>query len=106
MKCSKCSKIIDADSHYCDKCGFAVSQPTIGKVVENKSSFVEVLQPLNHQELALTKMILDRESIHYYVNNELGSRWVSAFFSFVGAGAMRVFVQADKAGKAKDILNK
>ena len=105
MECAKCLNKIDSDSLYCDHCGAVVGEPAKAEA-EAELSFVEIWQPSNQQELILLKMIFDRESINYYVNNELGSRLMGAgsFFTPMGAGAMRVFVQSDQAEDARKIL--
>jgi hypothetical protein len=68
---------------------------------ERKPAFVAVYRPADHFKVAMVKMVLDREGVNYYIENELAS--LSALPIPV-AFQPRVMVQADRADECKRLL--
>jgi hypothetical protein len=65
---------------------------------EKQPAFVAVYQPADQSKLAMAEMILEREGVNYYVENE-----------FTALGGLpgfqeRVMVQADRADECKRLL--
>jgi hypothetical protein len=74
---------------------------TMSEPSENQPAFVAVYQPADQSKLAMAEMILDREGVNYYVQNELGSVGIAG-----GSGLfqVRVMVQFDRADECKRLL--
>jgi hypothetical protein len=68
---------------------------------ERKPAFVAVYRPADHFKVAMVKMVLDREGVNYYIENELASL---GELPTSGALATRVMVQADRADECKRLL--
>ena len=68
---------------------------------ESQSAFVAVYRPANHFKVAMVKMILEREGVNYYIENELASL---GSLPTSGVLAARVMVQADRADECKRLL--
>jgi len=68
---------------------------------ENQPSFVPVYSPPDQSMLMMAKMILEREGVIYYVENDMAALGSPAV---VGALETRVMVQADRAEECKRLL--
>jgi len=64
--------------------------------------FISVYTPLNSQEVAIIKMILERENIPHYIKNDRLQGAV--LFSIQGSGKMEVLVPEDFAKQTIDLL--
>jgi hypothetical protein len=65
---------------------------------EKQPTFEAVYRPTDQSMLAMAKMILDREGVNYYVENEFASMGELPGFQ------VRVMVQADRADECKRLL--
>jgi hypothetical protein len=68
---------------------------------KEQPAFMVVYRPADHFKVAVVKMVLEREGVNYYIENEfasLGSLPTS------GVLATRVMVQADRADECKRLL--
>jgi hypothetical protein len=63
---------------------------------EQEPAFVAVYQPADQSKLAMAEMILEREGMNYYVENESTA--------LPGVFQVRVMVQADRADECKRLL--
>ena len=57
-----------------------------------------IYHPINQHELAMIKMILEREGVNYYINNESVSCLIGAAF------LSHVMVRSDQAEHVREIL--
>jgi hypothetical protein len=65
---------------------------------EKQPAFVAVYRPADQSKLAMAEMILDREGVNYYVENEFASLGELPGFQ------VRVMVQGDRADECKRLL--
>jgi hypothetical protein len=73
----------------------------MSETADNQPAFVPVYSPADQSKLMMAEMILDREGVNYYVENELGALGSPAV---VGALQTRVMVQADRADERRRLL--
>ena len=66
---------------------------------EEQAAFVAVYRPVDYSKLAMVKMVLEREGVTYYVENEFASLGTLSTL-----GALRVMVQADRADECRRLL--
>lgn len=66
------------------------------------SAFVEILRPTSQQEVALVRMVLEREGVEFYILNE-GIHSLFHIFDQV-LGDMRLMVERGHAERCRRIL--
>ena len=95
MICPQCkSEFVDGIT-TCSDCGIPLviqitDESTENPELEEKSDFICVYTPINSQEVALIKMIMERESIPYFIKNDPIHRVV--IFSVHGPGNIELYV--------------
>jgi hypothetical protein len=73
----------------------------MGDPAERQPAFVAVYWPADHFKVAMVKMVLEREGVNFYIENELASMGV---LPMNAALHPRVMVQADRADECKRLL--
>jgi hypothetical protein len=68
---------------------------------ERQPAFVAVYRPADHFKVAMVKMVLEREGVNYYIENELASLGT---LPTSGVLETRVMVQVDRADECKRLL--
>ena len=105
MICPKCnSEFVDVITS-CSDCGIPLVYQIIDESTENlepieKYNFICVYTPINSQEVAIIKMIMEREAIPYFIKNDPIHK--SVLFSIHGPGRIELFVPEQYA---EDIIN-
>ena len=95
MICPKCkSEFVDGVT-ICTDCGISLVFQIIDEFVANsepveKHNFVCVYSPINSQEVAIIKMIMEREAIPYFIKNDPIHKAVT--FSVHGPGNIELYV--------------
>ena len=108
MICPKCkSEYIDG-IYTCSDCNTSLVDhlPTQDQPVDihlDKENFVSVYHPINSQEVAIIKMILEREGIPFYVKND--RLHGAVLFAIQGPGKMELFVPDKYAQSVLDLIN-
>lgn len=102
MICPNCKSEFEKGILTCSDCHIPlVSElmPDLEETVETPIAYdyVLVYRPINSQEVALIKMIMEREEIPYFIKNEPLHRTV--LFSIHGPGEMQLYV-AEKYAEA------
>jgi hypothetical protein len=99
MFCPKCGAEYREGLVKCADCGVAlVKEPPPQEDDVQYIEMVEVFSTYNSGDIAVIKSVLDGEGIHYYFSGE-------STLMMVAAGAYaRLLVQADQAGRVRDIL--
>jgi hypothetical protein len=67
---------------------------------KRKPAFVAVYWPTDQSKVAMVKMVLEREGVNYYIENELASLGVP----MTAALQPRAMVQADRADECRRLL--
>lgn len=68
---------------------------------DKQPAFVAVYQPADQFKLGMAQMILDREGVNYYVENEFASM---GMLTGGGVFQVRVMVQANRAEECRRLL--
>jgi len=107
MICPDCNSEYIEGVYICPDCGVKLVDylPPDETKSENPLqdvNFIPVYNPINSQEVAIIKMILEREDIPYYIKND--RLHGAILFSIQGPGKMEVFVPEDYAQQTIDIL--
>lgn len=107
MICSNCNSEYVEGIYTCPDCGVKLVDyiPPDEKNPENPLidvHFIAVYTPLNSQEVAIIKMILERENIPFYIKND--RLHGAVLFSIEGPGKMEVLVPEDFAKQTIDLL--
>jgi hypothetical protein len=68
---------------------------------ERQPAFEAVYWPADHFKVAMVKMVMEREGVNYYIDNELASLGALPMNAAVHP---RVMVQADRADECKRLL--
>jgi hypothetical protein len=108
MICPDCNAEYVEGIYICPDCGVKLVDyiPPNDEDIQKKSlqnvHFISVYTPLNSQEVAIIKMILERENIPFYIKND--RLHGAVLFSIQGPGKMEVFVPKDFAQQTIDIL--
>jgi len=109
MICPKCKSEFVPGFTTCSDCGIPLVE-FVEKIIDNEPSdaekynFVFVYCPISSQELALIKMILEREEIPYFIKNEPLHRAV--LFSVHGPGNIKLYVPKQFAKDTISLLKK
>ena len=107
MICPNCKSEFLEGVYTCSDCGVPLVDhlPDADNNIINPLhdvNFVSVYNPINSQEVAILRMILEREEIPYYKKND---RLYSAIlFSIQGPGKMELFVPENYAQQILDLL--
>ena len=107
MICPDCNSEYVEGIYTCPDCGVKLVDyiPPNENIHDNSLQdvhFISVYTPLNSQEVAIIKMILERENIPHYIKNDRLQGAV--LFSIQGPGKMEVFVPEDYAQQTIDLL--
>ena len=100
MYCPECGAEYREEFFKCADCGtdLVSGQPPDAEDDVRYVEMVEVFSTYNPGDIAVIKSVLDGEDIHYYFQGENTN-------IMVGGGAYaRLLVQADQAGRVRDIL--
>ena len=107
MICPDCNSEYVEGIYSCPDCDVKLVDfiPPDGNIQGNSLQdvhFISVHTPLNSQEVAIIKIILERENIPYYIKND--RLHGAVLFSIEGPGKMEVLVPEDFAKQTIDLL--
>ena len=107
MICPKCKSEFIEGVYTCADCEISLVDylPVSEKKHEDRhmdTNFISVYNPLNSQEVAIIKMILEREGVPHYIKND--RLHGAILFSIQGPGKMELFVPEEYAQRVVDLL--
>lgn len=109
MICPKCKSEFVEGILSCPDCGVQLvyqlreETESISQPMENYN-YTLIYHPINSQEVALIKMILEREDIPYYIRNEPLHKAV--IYSIRGPGNLELYVATPYADDTIALLKK
>lgn len=97
MFCLYCDGEIKEEETYCPHCGKHIVH--FGK----ETAFVKVYDPINSQEVAMIRMIMEREGIPYHIKND--RLHGAVLFAITGPGSMELWVPEKFTDEVKRLLS-
>ena len=107
MICPKCKSEFVEGIYMCSDCEI----PLVDSLPESEetdvdhfadSNFVVVYNPISSQEVAIIKMILEREEIPFHIKND--RLHGAVLFGIQGPGKMELYVPEEYAKRVADLL--
>ena len=107
MTCPECKAEFVEGIYTCPDCGIPLvyrieEDVSPNPEAEDTANFVLVYYPINSQEVALIKMILEREDIPYYIKNE--PLYKAVLYSIQGPGNIELYVAEEYADDIIELL--
>jgi hypothetical protein len=107
MICPECKSEYVEGILICPDCGIKLVYQLPDKMTENYNpieeyNYVFIYNPISSQEVALIKMIMERERIPFVIKNE--PLYNAVIFSIQGPGAMQLYVAKEFAQEAIKLL--